>query len=559
MKKFFALLFATVLVGSALCAQKRTMTPSQKLRYAEQLIENYYVDTVNSDKLVEEAIIAMLETLDPHSTYTDPDETTELTTPLSGNFSGIGIQFNMVNDTLYVVQTTSGGPSEKVGIIAGDRIISANDSLISGAGLKNSEIIKILRGPKGTIVNVKVKRKGVSELIEFRITRDDIPVHSVTAAYMADPTTGYIRVSRFAEETAEEVAEAMADLKKRGMKNVIIDLEDNGGGYLGSAYKMASHFLSYGDLVVYTDGPRIDPQYYYVEEGGEYTSGRVVVMVNQYSASASEIFAGALQDNDRGLVVGRRTFGKGLVQRPFPFPDGSMIRLTISRYYTPAGRCIQKPYTQGEGDSYRQDISDRYDSGELMSADSIHFADSLKYTTLRNGRTVYGGGGIMPDLFVPIDTAYYSVYYRDLVAKGVLNQFCLNYVDDNRKSLLKQYKTTDMYIADFEVTPQLMQDLIDYATKEGVEYNEEQYNISREGLMVIVKGLIANDLYDEEGIYYRIVNDLSPVYKEALRLINDTDEYNRLLSGTEGEAALSPQAVDNILETETRFGVETIY
>ncbi len=559
MKKFFALLFATVLVGSALCAQKRSMTPSQKLRYAEQLIENYYVDTVNSDKLVEEAIIAMLETLDPHSTYTDPEETTDLTTPLSGNFSGIGIQFNMVNDTLYVVQTTSGGPSEKVGIIAGDRIISANDSLISGVGLKNSEIIKILRGPKGTIVNVKVKRKGESELIEFRITRADIPVYSVTAAYMADPTTGYIRVSRFAEETAEEVAEAMADLKKKGMKNVIIDLEDNGGGYLGSAYKMASHFLNYGDLVVYTDGPRIDPQYYYVEEGGEYTSGRVVVMVNQYSASASEIFAGALQDNDRGLVVGRRTFGKGLVQRPFPFPDGSMIRLTISRYYTPAGRCIQKPYTQGEGDSYRQDISDRYDSGELMSADSIHFADSLRYTTLRNGRTVYGGGGIMPDLFVPIDTAYYSVYYRDLVAKGVLNQFCLNYVDENRKSLLKQYKTTDKYIADFEVTPQLMQDLIDYATKDGVEYNEEQYNISREGLMVIVKGLIANDLYDEKGIYYRIVNSLSPVYKEALRLVNDPDEYNRLLSGTKAKVALSPQAVDDIQQTETRWGIEPIY
>lgn len=541
MKKFFALILMIGFVSATIVAQTREMTPSQKLRYAEQIIENYYVDTVNSDKLVEEAIVAMLKTLDPHSTYTNPEETTELTTPLNGNFSGIGIQFNMNNDTLYVVQTTAGGPSEKVGIVAGDRIISANDTLISGVKMKNSDIIKILRGPKGSKVNVKVLRKGEKNLIDFRITRDDIPVYSVTASYMADPTTGYIKISRFAEDTHNELMQAMEELKRQGMKNVIIDLESNSGGYLSAAYNMASEFLNYGDLVVYTDGPRIDSQRYYAEVEGSYVNGRVVVLVNQYSASASEIFAGAMQDNDRGLVVGRRTFGKGLVQRPFPFPDGSMIRLTISRYYTPAGRCIQKPYTEGESDDYRKDMSQRYDSGELMSADSIHFADSLKCYT-RNGRVVYGGGGIMPDLFVPMDTADYSDYYRDLVAKGVINQYCLNYVDANRKALKRKYKTTDRYIAEFEITPEIMQGLIDKATAEGVEFNEEQYNISRNLLMVIVKGLIANDLYDEKGIYNRIVNEINPIYKAALQLINDEAEYNRLLSGSNQPSPGATQA-----------------
>ena len=548
MKKFFALILMIGFVSATIVAQTREMTPSQKLRYAEQIIENYYVDTVNSDKLVEEAIVAMLKTLDPHSTYTNPEETTELTTPLNGNFSGIGIQFNMNNDTLYVVQTTAGGPSEKVGIVAGDRIISANDTLISGVKMKNSDIIKILRGPKGSKVNVKVLRKGEKNLIDFRITRDDIPVYSVTASYMADPTTGYIKISRFAEDTHNELMQAMEELKRQGMKNVIIDLESNSGGYLSAAYNMASEFLNYGDLVVYTDGPRIDSQRYYAEAEGSYVNGRVVVLVNQYSASASEIFAGAMQDNDRGLVVGRRTFGKGLVQRPFPFPDGSMIRLTISRYYTPAGRCIQKPYTEGESDDYRKDLSQRYDSGELMSADSIHFADSLKCYT-RNGRVVYGGGGIMPDLFVPMDTADYSDYYRDLVAKGVINQYCLNYVDANRKALKRKYKTTDRYIAEFEVTPEIMQGLIDKATAEGVEFNEEQYNISRNLLMVIVKGLIANDLYDEKGIYNRIVNEINPIYKAALQLINDEAEYNRLLSGSNQPSSGATQAETTPVET----------
>ncbi len=528
------IIIAIIAICGVLCmvAQTKKMLPEHKLRYAEGIIEDYYVDTVNSDKLVEEAIVAMLKTLDPHSSYTNPDETKELTAPLQGNFSGIGIQFSMMNDTLYVIQTTSGGPSEKVGILAGDRIISANDTMISGVNKHNSDIIKILRGPKGTEVNVKVKRRNEPKLIDFRIIRDDIPIYSVDAAYMADATTGYIRISRFAEETAEEVEKAMAKLKRQGMKNLIIDIEENGGGYLGSAHLLASKFLKKGDLVVYTDGPRIEPYYFNVEKNGDFLDGRVVVMVNQYSASASEILAGALQDNDRGLIVGRRTFGKGLVQRPYPFPDGSMIRLTVSRYYTPSGRCIQKPYTEGDRDEYGSEMAQRYSSGELTSADSVHFSDSLRYSTLHNKRVVYGGGGIMPDLFVPIDTTYYSDYYRDLVAKGIINQFCMDYVDKNRDELKKQYPNEDSFIANFEVTPNMMQDVIDCGAKDEIEYNEEQFNTSKTMIGVIIKSIIARDLF-ETGSYFRVVNEINPTYKKALELINDPVQYERLLSGAQ--------------------------
>lgn len=505
-------------------------SPDQKLRYAEKIIENFYVDTVKPDKIVDEAIIAMLKTLDPHSTYSTPEETKELTEPLEGNFSGIGIQFNMLQDTLFVIQTTSGGPSERVGIVAGDRIISANDTAISGVKMTNADVIKRLRGPKGSIVDVKVLRRGEPQPIDFRIIRDNIPIYSIDAAYMADATTGYIRISRFAAETPEEFIKAFAELKKKGMKNLIIDVESNGGGYLNAATQLVNSFLKEGDLIVYTDSPRSNPYYFYAQADGHFLDGRIVVMVNQYSASASEILAGALQDNDRGLVVGRRTFGKGLVQRPFPFPDGSMIRLTVSRYYTPSGRCIQKPYAEGDGDDYRDDLERRYDAGEYMSADSVHFADSLKCTTLRNHRTVYGGGGIMPDLFVPIDTTGYSNYYRDLIAKGVINRYCIGYVDDNRKQMKKQYRDEDSFIKEFVVTPEMMQGVVAFGEKEGVKFNEEQYGISETTIRTLVKAVIARDLFEMRS-YYRVANELNPTYKEALRLINDADEYSRLLSG----------------------------
>lgn len=506
-----------------------TLTPDQKLRLAEGVIERYYVDDVNSDKMVQEAIVAMLKTLDPHSTYSDPEETKELTTPLEGNFSGIGVQFNMLNDTLFVIQTTSGGPSEKVGILPGDRILAAGDSLISGVKLPNSRILKILRGPKGSRVDLKVLRRGVSEPIMFNVTRDDIPIYSVEAAYMADPATGYIRISRFAEETDAEFQKAVADLRAQGMKQLIIDLQDNGGGYLQAAHQLASHFLGKNDLVVFTEAPKMGKQLYTVERPGDLQKEPVVILANQYSASASEILAGALQDNDRGLVVGRRTFGKGLVQRPFPFPDGSMIRLTVSRYYTPSGRSIQKPYADGDQDAYRKDMLRRYEAGEFSSADSIHFADSLRYETLHNRRPVYGGGGIMPDLFVAVDTTGYSDYYRDLVAKGIINRFGITYVDDHRKELKAAYPTEESFIRNFNVSDAMMDEVVKLGEADSVKFNSEEYERSLPVMRTVLKAMLGRDLFDV-STYYKVVNPvLNPPFREAMDLINDRRRYDDLL------------------------------
>lgn len=505
------------------------LTPDRKLLMAEQVIERFYVDSVDAGNMVQDAIVAMLKTLDPHSSYSDPEETKELTTPLEGNFSGIGVQFNMLNDTLFVIQTTSGGPSEKVGILPGDRIVQAGDSVIAGRKLPNSRIIKILRGPKGSEVDLKVLRRGEAQPIVFHVVRDDIPVYSVDAAYMADPTTGYIRVSRFGEETDKEFEAALEKLRKQGMQNLIVDLEDNGGGYLQAAHQLASHFLDKGDMVVYTDAPKMGRTVYAVEKPGNFNKGRLVIMANQYSASASEILSGAVQDNDRGLIVGRRTFGKGLVQRPFPFPDGSMIRLTVSRYYTPSGRSIQKPYAPGDEESYRKDILHRYEAGEFSSADSIHLPDSLRFETLHNHRPVYGGGGIMPDLFVPIDTTAFTPYYRNLVAKGILNRFCITYVDRNRSQLNREYPDVDAFIAKFSVASAMMDDIVKLGVADSVKLDSVQLERSRPMIETIVKGIIARDLFDTSA-YFRVVNpQLSPVYREALGLINDERRYNRLL------------------------------
>lgn len=526
-----AMLAFVAAAGTAFSAPplKPEFPPIQKLNYAEQIIEKFYVDTVNSGDIVEAGIVAMLKKLDPHSTYTNPEETRELTEPLQGNFSGIGIQFNMLNDTLYVVQTVPGGPSEKVGLLAGDRILSANDTVISGVKKKNTDIQKILRGPKGSVVNVNVLRKGAKGPIEFRIVRDDIPIASVDASFMAAPGVGYIRVSRFGESTFDEVRKALAELAAKGMRDVIVDLEDNGGGYLKAAYDLAGLFLDAGDTVVFTKGVRVEPFYYRTVADGPMNRGRVVVMVNQFSASASEILAGAMQDNDRGVVVGRRTFGKGLVQRPFPFPDGSMIRLTTQRYYTPSGRSIQKPYVAGEEDSYEHELIDRLQHGEYTNADSVHFADSLRYETLRLRRPVYGGGGIMPDRFVAVDTTKYSDYYRDIVAKGLLNQYCVNYIDENRKALRKKYRTEDSFVEQFTVTPEMLDGLRALGEKEGVKFNQEQYDRSLPVIQTIMKALIGRDLFTQ-STYFRIANVLNPVYGEAVRIITTPAEYDTVLS-----------------------------
>lgn len=513
-----ALILALASSIDALAQKDENFTPTRKIGYAEAIIENFYVEDVNADSLVSEGIIAMLKTLDPHSSYSTPDETKELTEPLEGKFSGIGVQFNMSTDTVYVIQTVSGGPSEKVGIRPGDRIISADDSIIAGKKLPNSSILKILRGPKDSKVKLGVLRDG--EMIDFIVTRDDIPLNSVDGIYMVSPEIGYIRLTRFAEDSGQEVAEAIKKLQKQGMTKLILDLEDNGGGYLKAAYEIASLFLDKDDLIVYTQGKNSDPVYYRVETPQPLFKGDVVVMVNQYSASASEIVSGAIQDNDRGTIVGRRTFGKGLVQRPFPFPDGSMIRLTVSRYYTPSGRSIQKHYEKGKGEEYLLDMLNRYESGELWSADSVHLDKSKEYRTLRKNRVVYGGGGIMPDKFVPVDTSYYSPYYRDLIAKAVLPQYCLAYVDQHRAQMHQKYPTENDFFKGFKVTTAMIDEIVAKAEAAGVEPNPEQLERSMPVIEAIIKGYLTRDLY-EDGNYVRATNPLNPVFNIAVETLQN--------------------------------------
>lgn len=532
-KNIFFFIMSVLVAGMVVAANDNswsTISPRQKLAAIESTIMKYYVDSVDETKLVEAAINGLISQLDPHSNYNDAEETKEMTEPLDGNFSGVGIEFNMQSDTLYVVQTISGGPCERVGIQPGDRFLEVNDTVIAGVKMKNSDIMKRLRGKKGTEVDIKVLRHGVAEPIEFRVKRDNIPLYSIDASYMVDNQTGYIRLSRFARTSLDEFLEAMKSLKKQGMSRLILDLTDNGGGYLDIAASLANQFLEKGDLIVYTEG-RSQPRREMEARGdGGFKKTRVVVMVNQFSASASEILSGALQDWDRAVIVGRRTFGKGLVQHPIVFPDGTMMRLSIARYYTPSGRSIQKPYVQGERDKYEMDMVDRYKHGEYSSADSVKFNDSLQYTTLRTHRKVYGGGGIMPDVFVPIDTTSYSDFYRNVVAKGVLNSFAIRYVDANRETLKKQYKNVDKFDAGFSVTDEMLAQLVADAEKAGVKYDEEQFTTSKSLMQVIVKAVIARDIYDRSA-YFKIANkSIDPIYQRALQVISDDAEYHRLLS-----------------------------
>ncbi len=513
-----------LMVGLMIClftaqAQNRLLdSPSRKLQLAEFAIANLYVDKVDEDKLVENAIVGMLEQLDPHSTYSDPEEVRKLNEPLQGNFDGIGIQFNMVTDTLFVIQPVSGGPSEKVGILAGDRIIEVNDTVIAGVKMNTEEVMRRLRGKKGTKVDVKVMRRGVKELLPFTIKRDKIPVYSLDAAYMVNGSIGYICVSRFAATTGQEFTDALHRLQKQGMKDLILDLQGNGGGYLNAAIELCDQILGKQELIVYTEGRRNPRSEFSAKGDGDFCEGRLIVLVDEYSASASEIVTGAIQDWDRGIVVGRRTFGKGLVQRPIDLPDGSMIRLTVARYYTPSGRCIQKPYESIE--QYNKDLIDRYNRGEMISADSIHFPDSLKTQTLKLKRTVYGGGGIMPDYFVPIDTTMYTDYYLALRDKGAIVQMNLKLVDAHRSEWMKKYKNFGKFNRDFEVTDGMLQDLIGLGKELGAVYDETQYKTALPLIKTQMKALIARDLWDMSE-YFQVINTLNNSMKKAVELLSE--------------------------------------
>ena len=494
-------------------------SPLRKLSIAELSVTNLYVDSVDENKLVEDAIRGMLEKLDPHSTYSTPKEVKQMNEPLQGNFEGIGVQFNMVEDTLLVIQPVTNGPSEKAGILAGDRIVSVNDTAIAGVKMAKEEIMRRLRGPKGTHVSLGIVRRDIVDTLRFDIVRDKIPVHSIDATYMLQPNVGYIRIGNFGATTHDEFCESMKTLLKQGMKTLVLDLQGNGGGYLQAAVKIANEFLQADDMVVYTKGRRTPSMEYKAEGNGLFTQGKVIVLVDSYTASAAEIVSGAIQDHDRGIIVGRRTFGKGLVQRPIDLPDGSMIRLTIAHYYTPSGRCIQKPYEKGHIKDYAEDMLVRLKSGELMSADSVHFADSLKFYTLKKHRVVYGGGGIMPDEFVPLDTTKFTRFHRNLAAKNIIITSNLRFVDSHRKELQKEYKSFDSFRKRFEVPQSLIDAIMAEGEKQKVKpKDDEELQQTMPYLRLQLKALIARDLWDMSE-YFAIINEENQTVKMALEVI----------------------------------------
>ena len=510
------LTLTSILICNTLSAQSNQA--ARKLQLAEFAISRLYVDEVNEEELVEKAITSMLEELDPHSTYTNAEEARKMNEPLEGEFEGIGIQFQMMEDTLLVVQPVSGGPSEKVGILAGDRITAVEDTLIAGVKMSTEEIMSRLRGPKGSVVKLTIIRRDIDEPLTFDVKRDKIPIYSLDASYMITATTGYIRLNKFGANTIEEFQAALSKLQGQGMKDLILDLQGNGGGYLNAAIDLANEFLPQKSLIVYTEGKASKRSEFVAKGNGNFLKGKLVVLVDEYSASASEIVSGAIQDWDRGTIVGRRTFGKGLVQRPIDLPDGSMIRLTIARYYTPSGRCIQKPYEKGEEEDYDNELVKRLEHGELMHADSIHLPDSLMFKTKRLGRTVYGGGGIIPDYFVPIDTTLYSDYHRDLVAKGVVIKTTLNCIEKNRKALTKSYRKFDDFNRKFEVSNELLDELRKEGEKSGVAFNETEYNTSLPHIKTQLKALIARDIW-EMSEYYQVMNQTDNVVQQALKII----------------------------------------
>lgn len=525
------LVLTILLTVSAIQAQEKVQKNQLKFGRMLRLLDGYYVDTVNVDKLTEDAIVKVLSELDPHSVYISREEVEKMNEPLKGNFEGIGISFNIFKDTLLVTTTIPGGPSEKVGLQAGDRIVEVDGNNIAGTGLKNSDVFDMLRGKKGTTVELKVLRKPRNELLDFTIVRDKIPIYSLDASYMLDKSTGYIKLNKFSATTTDEFVTAMNQLKNENAKNLILDLRGNGGGYLKTAIEISDQFLGNGKLVVYTNGLNDPRREYKSTSKGSFESGNLVVLVDESSASASEIVSGAIQDWDRGIIVGRRSFGKGLVQKPFFLTDGSMIRLTTAHYYTPSGRCIQKPYDDGIK-AYRQDFVNRMSHGELFSADSISVSDSLEYQTLINGRTVYGGGGILPDIFVPLDTSTNYRYYNRLRRNFVVNNFVLDYVDKNREELTMKYSVFDDFNKNFKVTAAMIDSIVANGEKEGIEKDTESLAFTEDTMKKDIKALIARDIFTRND-FYKIIQEGDEVINKALEVIANQKEYNNLLVSTD--------------------------
>ncbi len=500
----------------------------QAFKFGQMLewLSEYYVDSVNEEKMVEIAIVHLLKDLDPHSSYLTREEVKEMNEPLQGNFEGIGISFNILDDTIFVISPISGGPSERVGILAGDRIVRVDGKNVAGTGITNNDVFALLRGRKGTQVTVSVLRRDVDELLDFDIVRDKIPIFSVDASYKINDQIGYVKLNKFSMTTMDEFKSALEKLQSDGIRSLILDLTGNGGGYLEVAFELADEFLDDNKLIVYTEGLHSPKREYKATSKGLFEKGNLVILIDERTASASEIVAGAVQDWDRGIIIGRRSFGKGLVQKPFMMSDQSMVRLTIARYYTPTGRLIQKPYDLGK-DDYDKDILNRIQNGELMNKDSIHLPDSLKYKTLVRSRVVYGGGGIMPDLFIPIDTSFYSDFYRDLIGKGILNKFILTFVDNHRDELLEKYPTVVTFKTEFEVSDKFFQQLLDYSKNENLSPEKEEITLSGDQIRHLMKAYVARDLWGTNG-FYQIINENDPKILKSIHVLENWEKYQGL-------------------------------
>lgn len=499
-------------------------TPDQKLIMALQIMKFGYVDTINENKIVETGIIEMLKKLDPHSVYISREELESVNEELGADFEGVGIQFNVYKDTIYVVQVVNGGPSQKVGIKAGDKIIKINDEVAFGKQVNTEFVFKKLKGPKGSKVKIELLRKSYNEVLSFTVARDKIPMNSIDAQFMYNKETAYIKLDRFSETSATEFDKALETLVKKGMKNLILDLRGNTGGYLDIAVKIADHFLTKDKLIVYTENHKKEVEKFYSTSAGLFEKGKLIVLVDEESASASEIIAGAVQDYDRGLVIGRRTYGKGLVQRAFELPDGSIIRLTTARYHTPSGRCIQKSYSGGY-ENYVDELYNRYLHGEMMNQDSIKFSDSLKFQT-QGKRTVYGGGGIMPDIFIPIDTNGVSPYYSNLIRKDILSDFVVQYIEDNRNNIENKYKSFESFNQSFVIDENFLQKLFDYAENNGLIKNEKDINISSYLIKNQLKAIIASRIWDIQGFIW-VSTEIDNTFLKAVEsLKNDSFSKN---------------------------------
>jgi carboxyl-terminal processing protease len=517
---------AGIWIGATFAEPKGNQNDLRAALYKLQEIMTYinrdYVDSVDTNELVEYGINKMLENLDPHSSYIPARDASLAQSQLDGEFDGIGVEFGIIRDTIYVVAPLTGGPSEALGIQSGDQIIRVDGKTVAGIGITNRDVFDYLRGPSGSKVMVDIKRKNAPELIAYEITRDKIPQYSINASYMVNEEIGYIKVTRFAATTYDEFRNSVVDLQSQGMKKLIIDLQGNPGGYMGAAINMADELLGDRSLIVSQEG-KVE-QYNnkaFAFKPGIFEQGSVIVLINEGSASASEILAGAIQDNDRGLIVGRRSFGKGLVQMPIDLSDGAELRLTIARYYTPSGRSIQKPYDKNF-EAYERDWIDRYDNGEFFSSDSIKFNDSLKYET-KKGRIVYGGGGIMPDYFVPLDTTMNSAYVTKLFNSDSSREFILDYVTNNKDKFAGI--SMDDYYKTFRVTDEMLQGLVKVGERNKIEFDSKDFNKSKDYLKVLVKAHLGRQLYDDSA-FYKVINDINEVYLRALNLFDEAERIS---------------------------------